>query len=374
MNGLVMDGVRPPRAGTVNAGAFSAFNASSSQATVIAPPLLQTAALVDGIRRPRGLYTKAATPEPVVELGQSEVELDQLFAKSAVRSRYRIAAVAAAGLMVPLLTIPAYRLSVSYIAGRELPAVAPVAANTAPMAQPTPAAAQPQSDPGLQALLQQFTASGGANYGIVIKDLKSGIVTSSNREQVFTSASLYKLFVAHGIYKLIDSGELSLGDPVRGTGHNVESCLRIMINVSDNTCGRALGTLLGWGKQNDNLANLGFAHTSLSAPQQTSAGDVALLLERLYNGTLLSPSSSDQFLGLLKEQRVNNRLPVGLPAGTAIAHKTGDLNGFVHDAGIVYGQKTNYLIVTTSGPWSKPSQAPAKFAELSAKVYAHLNQ
>jgi beta-lactamase class A len=67
-------------------------------------------------------------------------------------------------------------------------------------------------------------------------------------------------------------------------------------------------------------------------------------------------------------------LPVGLPAGTVIAHKTGDLDSFTHDAGIVYGPKTNYLVVVMSGPWDNPGNAPSQFADLSGKIWSYLEQ
>jgi beta-lactamase class A len=79
-------------------------------------------------------------------------------------------------------------------------------------------------------------------------------------------------------------------------------------------------------------------------------------------------------MDLLKDQRVNNRLPQGLPGGTVIAHKTGDLDGVVHDAGIVYGPKTNYLVVVTSGPWNAPGNAPAMFADLSRQLWNYFEQ
>jgi beta-lactamase class A len=112
----------------------------------------------------------------------------------------------------------------------------------------------------------------------------------------------------------------------------------------------------------------------LATPQQTSAGDVAMLFSRLYNGTLVSPNSTQRFTDLLKSQSINNRLPVGLPAGTVIAHKTGDLDGVVHDAGIVYGPKTDFVVVATSGPWSTPGDAPAMFADLSTKLWNYFEQ
>ena len=79
-------------------------------------------------------------------------------------------------------------------------------------------------------------------------------------------------------------------------------------------------------------------------------------------------------MALLKDQRVNNRLPVGLPKGTVIAHKTGDLEGVVHDAGIVFGPKTDYLVVVVSGPWAVPGGAPAKFADLSRQLWNYFEQ
>jgi len=119
---------------------------------------------------------------------------------------------------------------------------------------------------------------------------------------------------------------------------------------------------------------LGGTKSTKRTPQQTDAQDVALLLNRLYDGTLLSPSSTDKFMGLLKDQRVNNRLPQGLPAGTVIAHKTGDLDGAMHDVGIVYGPKTNYLVVMESGEWSAPGNVPPMFADLSRQLWNYFEQ
>jgi len=243
-------------------------------------------------------------------------------------------------------------------------------------AAPAAAAAAPPQKHGLQELLNGFIAANPDKFGIVVKDLSTGETATYNADRQIASASLYKLFVAQRIYQRIDLGQLTYGQAAGGgTGRNVDGCLTIMINISDNACGWALGGgILGWGAQDQALAVEGYKQTSLATPQKTSAADVAMLFERLYSGTLLSPSSTQRFMGLLKDQRVNNRLPKGLPAGTVIAHKTGDLNDVVHDAGIVYGPKTNYLVVVTSGGWSAPGNAPAMFADLSAKLWNYFEQ
>jgi beta-lactamase class A len=238
--------------------------------------------------------------------------------------------------------------------------------------QPAQRPAQPDPDPAaaqaaaLQTTLNEFTSQEAATFGIYVKDLKTGAIASHNAEKVFTSASFYKLFVAQQLYQAAERGETALNP-------RTTSCLQLMINVSSNECGAELGERLGWGRQDASLKTQGYAGTSLKSLQQTSAQDVALLLERLYHKENLAAANADQFMQFLKEQRVNNRLPQGLPPGTVFAHKTGDLFGYMHDGGIVFGPKTDYLIVVMSGPWSKPGQAPSRFADLSAKLFAQLN-
>lgn len=241
-------------------------------------------------------------------------------------------------------------------------------------AAPTPAMAVEQTN--LQAQLNAFMAThANGPFNIMVKDLDTGAQAMVNPDKSYMSASLYKLFVADQIYHMIDTGGLNYGAAAGGgSGNTIRGCLDLMITISDNTCGRALGTILNWGAQNPALAAQGFTETDLTTPQATSARDVANLFEQLYAGTLDSPASNSAFLTLLKNQKVNDRLPQGLPAGTVIAHKTGNLDGVVHDGGIVYGPKTNYVVVVMSGPWALPGDAPGQFATLSAQLWRFFEQ
>lgn len=250
-----------------------------------------------------------------------------------------------------------------------------VSAQAAPQTTAPAKAAPALTASQLQSKIDAISTSLGAPSGIVVIDLKTGISASSNPDQVFTAASLYKLFVAESVYQKIDQGQLTLNSPA-GNGQSVGQCLNNMITWSDNNCGVTLGTLVGWERQNSRLQAAGFGHTMLRASNSelTSSGDVALLLKRLYDGTLLSDASNQHFLGLLKAQQVNNRLPARLPAGTVVAHKTGDLDGLLHDAGIVYGPKGNYLVSIMSGPWSNIGAGPGAIAGASAQLYALLQQ
>lgn len=327
----------------------------------------------------------APRPVSALSLPSSFASTQTLPAPKPIASRYPIPSLRwllAGGASAALLAgsvMGITHLSPSQFASQLTPARASAATKTQPIsathAAIVAATLQRVSSTQIQTLLNNFAAQAGTPMFLVVKDLKTGQSASLASDQTLTSASLYKLFVANGIYSQIDLGKISLSTPVPGTDSNVSDCLTAMITVSDNTCGEGLENMLGIGNYDATLAHDGYTHTRWSQlPVVTSAGDVALLLERLYNGTLLSPNSSDQLLNLLKAQRINNRLPQGLPAGTVIAHKTGDLDGYLHDAGIVYGPKTDYLVVMMSGPWSDASAAPSQFSSLSDQLYKLFNQ
>lgn len=332
---------------------------------------------MDGIRRPvmpTPREALASMQAPAVVMAEAHAPVWQMPSLRLPQIAWKRPAIAF-GLVATALIASTAAVSVlstpqtsTARASSERPAAVPNT-NQAPAVVAATPAPTPQKT-GLQALLDAFTAANPDKFGIVVKDMTTGETASINPDQQIESASLYKLFVAQRIYQQIDLGQLTYGQAAGGdTGRNINDCLTIMIDISDNGCGRALGTILGWGAQDQALAIEGYKETSLATTQKTSASDVATLFTRLYSGTLVSSNSSAKFLGLLKDQRVNNRLPVGLPAGTVIAHKTGDLDGVVHDAGIVYGPKTNYLVVVTSGPWNSPGNAPAQFADLSSKLW-----
>ena len=59
----------------------------------------------------------------------------------------------------------------------------------------------------------------------------------------------------------------------------------------------------------------------------------------LANGTAFKPASSAKMIEILKAQEFNEKIPAGLPEGTPVAHKTGDITGIHHDAAIVYPRR-----------------------------------
>ena len=202
----------------------------------------------------------------------------------------------------------------------------------------------------LQATVDDFVGRETVPFSVVVVELSSGARAQHLANRQLPSASLYKLFVARELLRRIDTGTLdrqqSAGD---GKGRTIGECVHDMIVVSDNVCGVAGLQIVGRGALDHRLHADGFVSTTLASPQQTSADDVTKFLTEARD----DPTQRELY-GLLQAQRINDRLPQGLPSGTPIAHKTGDIRHYAHDAGIITTPHGDVLLAVLSGPWPLP--------------------
>jgi beta-lactamase class A len=176
----------------------------------------------------------------------------------------------------------------------------------------------------------------------------------------FIAASIYKLGILVHVESLVESGVLKYTDTIEiqpeditddgsyeiaGTVMTVDEALEAMITVSDN--GTALEFLRSLGPDNINatLQKLGLTDFHIanddSDDNTVTARVVGQFFTLLAQRKLVSPAASDRMLARLERNQINDRLPAELPAGTIVAHKTGNLGFATHDAGIIY---------TPSGP------------------------
>lgn len=81
----------------------------------------------------------------------------------------------------------------------------------------------------------------------------------------------------------------------------------------------------------------------------TDALGLLRLFEAIGKGTAVSANASAVMIDILKRQKFNDGIPAGLPAGTAVAHKTGTITRIHHDAGIVYARRPYVLVILTRG-------------------------
>lgn len=102
--------------------------------------------------------------------------------------------------------------------------------------------------------------------------------------------------------------------------------------------------------------------------------DCGRLLERIYEGTCVSEEASWEMLELLLQQEVVNKIPAGLPTGITAANKTGETQEVQHDAAIVFGEKTDYILCVMSSELDDSNEAVNLIQEISSVVYSALNE
>lgn len=102
----------------------------------------------------------------------------------------------------------------------------------------------------------------------------------------------------------------------------------------------------------------------------TTARDLAILLDGIAANRSASHASSDSIRQMLLAQEFNEGIPAGLPPGTPVAHKTGEITAIAHDAAIVFppGREPYVLVILTRG-YSDHADAARLMADLSAMVY-----
>lgn len=196
-----------------------------------------------------------------------------------------------------------------------------------------------------------------AHMTFILTDTKSGETVQINNDGEYIAASLYKLFVAYYAYGQIDEGKISMST-VLSNDRTLDQCLNLMITISDNECGELLGDLFGWANIDTKIHADGFEDTTLNLRNTvggdivTTPGDIESFFSRLYSGELLSEDHAEHLMDLLLNQEINNRLPPVIPDNISVAHKTGDVYDYIHDAGFIFSRDEDYVFVMMSSDWS----------------------
>lgn len=81
----------------------------------------------------------------------------------------------------------------------------------------------------------------------------------------------------------------------------------------------------------------------------TTARGLEILMTALAENGAVDKDSSRQMIEILQRQKFNEAIPAGLPPGTRVAHKTGELPGIHHDAAIVFAPRPFVLVILVRG-------------------------
>lgn len=233
------------------------------------------------------------------------------------------------------------------------------------------------------------------DYAIAIINKETGESYSSQEHKSYGSASLYKLWVMAVAYDQMEKGKLSEEEVLKkdieelnkkfdiasesaelkegDIAMPVSQALTQMITISHNYAALLLSDRIGLKNVATFLKSNGFIESQIGQPPKTTASDIALFYQKLFSGQFVNPVASTKMLELLKKQQLNDRIPKYLPDDVLVAHKTGEINYFKHDAGIVYGKNGPYIFVVLSES-EFPQSAAERIATLSKAVYDYFTE
>ena len=260
----------------------------------------------------------------------------------------------------------------------------------------------------LEEAIQAHIDRSDAELGVCLRHVESGLEVLVHPDDLYPMASVFKIPVLIETLAQVDEGRQSLDtrielrqeDKVLPSGILVElqpglqptlhDLLTLMIIVSDNTATDLVLQQIGIPSVEPRLRSFGCNAISLKMSvrglfdatfvspdvsllphevtrilieqgrdwecvtnQRTlennvaSPRDMALLLERLLKGELLSPESTRVALNILLRQQLNLRMPRFLPPTVPVAHKTGTFLQSRNDTGIIFLPDGTHLLLAT---------------------------
>lgn len=158
----------------------------------------------------------------------------------------------------------------------------------------------------------------------------------------------------------------------RGAAANLSSPSIVKSNAAPTATNNVRRTNLGIARIGHHTASPNQPlHTAIDdAYNVTSPRDIARFFQLLLDGEIISPEASQEMLDLLTQQMINDRLPALLPDGTRVAHKTGNLPGTVHDAGVIFTDGGPAVVVVMSDDAEDEEAVNNLIRETSSIVYA----
>jgi len=266
---------------------------------------------------------------------------------------------------------------------------APPAAEPSPEPAATPLPTHPSFGPLAQTVARIIAASGG-NVGVTLIELGGPVPSSwSTRGSTpMDAASTYKLPALMAEAQLVaekrinPAGRVCFEDSDWEDGwyddYSAGDCYsrNVLANRagidSDNTAGHMLVRDVGGAEAlNSYAAGLGALDSTFFDINQTTSDALARLLAAEATGTAGGAAAQAWLYPNLTKTRFEMGIPAGLPAGTTVIHKTGDLDPVVDDAAIVPGGKSGpyVLAVMTDGPGGDAGWSVV--AQISAAVWAY---
>ncbi len=276
-------------------------------------------------------------------------------------------------------------------------------------------AAIPAAAPGFdssraRAEIDRLVAASGADIAVAFQTLDGRDQLSIQPDVSFHAASTMKVPVMIELFRQARASQLRLDDrvPVVNLFHSIvdgspytldvgddsdadvskhaggemsyRDLCEAMITVSSNFAANLLIERLGAGniqRTTDALGAQGM-HVLRGVEDNkafekglnntTTARALMVLLGAIAHGKAVDQQASDEMLAILERQKFHDRIPAGLPPGTVVAHKTGEITRIQHDAAIVYAPRSFVLVILVRG-LDDSKKGAALAADITRVIY-----
>jgi beta-lactamase class A len=277
-----------------------------------------------------------------------------------------------------------------------------------------PALLEAQEPAALRRAVEQATRGHAGVVGVSVRNLATGESLSLRGDEPFPSASIIKVPVLVALLDEVERGAIALDEPITmiardrvpgsgvlrhlgsGLRLSVEDAARLMIVISDNTATNLVLDKLNirtvWAK----MEALGLPRTKIHSKtwlRQTSVAmdssvryglgvttpdEMVRLFGLLHEGRAVSPRMDSLALAILRDTEDDVKLTRWLPAGTAVAHKTGEVDRARNACGILYGPDAPVAVCVMTRENQDESYGPDNAAHLliarvGAEVFRHYN-
>ena len=289
-----------------------------------------------------------------------------------------------------------------------------VSADTRTVALVVESQEAPQEDIGLlrQLIESRLDDQPELIPGIFVKDLQTGAELMINAEVAYSGLSVLKIAVLEEAYRSLDQPPsvetMKLISETMTESGNFTANLLLRDVIDDGDGHKAVEKLTA------SMNRLGLKNTFMAAPYdekdvaanittpansgtgvsadpdpfiQTTPLDIGLLLEMIYQcshggGALiltypeaLTADECREMIKWMSQNRIDNLIEAGVPAGTAVAHKHGWISDTHADAGLVFTPGGDYVLVIFlhSPQWLEWEESADLIAGISTAAYHYFN-
>jgi beta-lactamase class A len=260
----------------------------------------------------------------------------------------------------------------------------------------------------LERAVRDRIAQSGADVAVAFQTLDGRDRLNIKTDEPFHAASTMKVPVMIELYRQFQQGRLKLGEsvPVVNEFHSIvdasafslvlgdvdqaliakgettyrELC-EAMITSSSNLAANILLERLKPANVQAAMKKMGASDMRVlrgvgddkafdkGLNNTTTAKALMTLLMALAKGQVVNREASEDMIAILARQQVVDGIPAGLPEGTRVAHKEGQITKINHDAGVVYGPRPFVLVVLVRGLDDQHVSASV-IADITRIVYA----